>query len=585
MADEGEVRIYVERGRWPDPPPKGMEFSWEEVRRHLIGRLQCSDVSRFLPYDADEIDEGEHGFSLLFNGGRGDLNAGIDPYNLDVCCMWEAVWFVPERFRSLTAHQDVQGEVVYGGPMEGRSHEEVLGLLFEVVCIFAGAEGIFHDETLPEWRWREHDFSEFRDCRYDVYVRNAHTGPYRRPLANITFHVNCDASEADWAGVWVNPGASSSTDTSVVHEGTNVRLRHPSPPLDPQMAAWKAGKGPWQKRARDELYWRLVDSDASRLLSYEFDLGEGDPRLHLLLNGHDGDFRVEFGSGVARVCIMGECLWVPFFGAVPQNAGGDVVWEGASGEAPEALFELVRALAGAEAVSHEVRRGRRYDVYIRNDLSGPRVTEVGNVILHVNSDVGHGRAPQPPKPPAGLGRRGLPLSRGEVVWLMERLQRSDISRFLTYDLLEEGDLRSLLLNGRLGDFRVRLSPDAVEVHVMGVRVLLASGGPCGDVARRTARGTAVYGGDADGMAHEEIIDFLYRLVCALAGATGAFCEEGHPEESAPGPGPLCRRYDVYVRNAHAVPHTRTFANITLHVNCDATGVDWVRMCSMEADGG
>ena len=180
MADESEVRIYVERGRWPDPPPKGMEFSWEEVRRHLIGRLQCSDVSRFLSYDADEIDEGEHGFSLLFNGGRGDFNAGIDPYNLDVCCMWEAVWFVPERFRSLTAHQDVQGEVVYGGPMEGRSHEEVLGLLFEVVCIFAGAEGIFHDETLPEWRWREHDFSEFRDCRYDVYVRNAHTGPYRR---------------------------------------------------------------------------------------------------------------------------------------------------------------------------------------------------------------------------------------------------------------------------------------------------------------------------------------------------------------------------------------------------------------------
>ena len=416
-------------------------------------------------------------------------------------------------------------------------------------------------------------------------MRNAHTGPYRRTLANITFHVNCDASEADWAGVWVNPDASSSTDTSVVHEGTNVRLRHPSPPLDPQMAAWKAGKGPWQKRARDELYWRLVDSDASRLLSYEFDLGEGDPRLHLLLNGHDGDFRVEFGSGVARVCIMGECLWVPFFGAVPQNAGGDVLWEGASGEAPEALFELVRALAGAEAVSHEVRRGRRYDVYIRNDLSGPRVTEVGNVILHVNSDAGHGRAPQPPKPPAGLGRRGLPLSRGEVVWLMERLQRSDVSRFLTYDLLEEGDLRSLLLNGRLGDFRVRLSPDAVEVHVMGVRVLLASGGPCGDVARRTARGTAAYGGDADGMAHEEIIDFLYGLVCALAGATGAFCEEGHPEESAPGPGPLCRRYDVYVRNAHAVPHTRTFANITLHVNCDATGVDWVRMCSMEEDGG
>ena len=198
--------------------------------------------------------------------------------------------------------------------------------------------------------------------------------------------MNCDASEADWAGVWVDPDASSSTDTSVVHEGTNVRLRHPSPPLDPQMAAWKAWKGPWQKRARDELYWRLVDSDASRLLSYEFGLGEGDPRLHLLLNGHDGDFRVEFGSGVARVCIMGESLWVPFFGAVPQDAEGDVVWEGTPEEAPEALFGLVRALAGAEVVSHEARRGRRYDVYVRNEHAGPCTKILANISLYVNCD-------------------------------------------------------------------------------------------------------------------------------------------------------------------------------------------------------
>ena len=105
MADECEVRIYVERGRWPDPPPKGMEFSWEEVRRHLIGRQAPVQRRLALPLLRCRRDRwGEHGFSLLFNGGRGDFNAGIDPYNLDVCCMWEAVWFVPERFRSLTAH-------------------------------------------------------------------------------------------------------------------------------------------------------------------------------------------------------------------------------------------------------------------------------------------------------------------------------------------------------------------------------------------------------------------------------------------------------------------------------------------------
>lgn len=77
MADEGEVRIYVERGRWPDPPPKGMEFSWEEVRRHLIGRLQCSDVSRFLSYDADEIDEGGSTASACFSTGDGETSTQV----------------------------------------------------------------------------------------------------------------------------------------------------------------------------------------------------------------------------------------------------------------------------------------------------------------------------------------------------------------------------------------------------------------------------------------------------------------------------------------------------------------------------
>ena len=386
---------------------RGLGFSREEAA-WLMGRLQRSDVSRFLSYRLH--DERNDDYSLYLNGWVGGFYAHLDARSCEVCCLGECVHLADEDYRVGISCDTAWEEVVYAGPISGRTHEEILDLAFEVVRVFAGATDAFHEETRPAWKWRESDFGDFGDCIYDVYVRNAHTGPYRRTLANITFHVNCDASEADWAGVWVDPDASSSTDTSVVHEGTNVRLRHPSPPLDPQMAVWKAGKGPWQKRARDELYWRLVDSDASRLLSYEFDLGEGDPRPHLLLNGHDGDFRVEFGSGVARVCIMGECLWVPFFGAVPQNAGGDVVWEGASGEAPEALFELVRALAGAEAVSHEVRRGRRYDVYIRNDLSGPRVTEVGNVILHVNSDAGHGRSRLSPRPASGAG--GCPFRAG-----------------------------------------------------------------------------------------------------------------------------------------------------------------------------
>ena len=50
------------------------------------------------------------------------------------------------------AHQDLQEEIVYGGPIEGKTPAEVLDLIYEMVCILAEAREVFHDETdAPEF--------------------------------------------------------------------------------------------------------------------------------------------------------------------------------------------------------------------------------------------------------------------------------------------------------------------------------------------------------------------------------------------------------------------------------------------------
>lgn len=51
--------------------------------------------------------------------------------------------------------------------------------------------------------------------------------------------------------------------------------------------------------------------------------------------------------------------------------------------------------------------------------------------------------------PVGLVERGDDFTRAEVDWFMRRLQRSQVSRFLTYDLQEESD----------GGFCLNLNPD------------------------------------------------------------------------------------------------------------------------------
>ena len=64
----------------------------------------------------------------------------------------------------------------------------------------AGATGVFHDEARRPGGWDDLAGDPFSGRSYDVYVRNAHTGPYLLALDNITLHVNRDAEPADWEG-------------------------------------------------------------------------------------------------------------------------------------------------------------------------------------------------------------------------------------------------------------------------------------------------------------------------------------------------------------------------------------------------
>lgn len=176
----------------------GMGLTYIEVYYHLMKRLQCSDVSRFFSYYFEQ--DGKHEFCLHLNGKNGDFWVGVSPDVAKICFMHECFWFATEGYRGNLAHQDVQDEVVYGGPIESATHAEVLDLLYETVRVLAGATGVFHDEVYDEERYRARalDFSYFEDCSYDVYVRNAHSRPYVKRLGNIAFHVNRDAAPEDW---------------------------------------------------------------------------------------------------------------------------------------------------------------------------------------------------------------------------------------------------------------------------------------------------------------------------------------------------------------------------------------------------
>ena len=175
------------------PPSYGIDLSSKEFI-FFKKRLECSDFSHFLTFSSERgIGRGRPGVpSSYLNGLDGDFWLSIASPFSQVHCRDELVWFVTESFRDRLTYQDLRGGIVYGGAIESVTSSEVAALLFETVRSFAGATDVYHTETVAEKRAHARDLNPFDDFRYDVYVRNAHSEPYTKTLANVTFHVNCD---------------------------------------------------------------------------------------------------------------------------------------------------------------------------------------------------------------------------------------------------------------------------------------------------------------------------------------------------------------------------------------------------------
>lgn len=175
------------------PPSYGIDLSSKEFI-FFKKRLECSDFSHFLTFSSERgIGRGRPGVpSSYLNGLDGDFWLSIASPFSQVHCRDELVWFVTESFRDRLTYQDLRGGIVYGGAIESVTSSEVAALLFETVRSFAGATDVYHTETVAEKRAHARDLNPFDDFRYDVYVRNTHSKPYTKTLANVTFHVNCD---------------------------------------------------------------------------------------------------------------------------------------------------------------------------------------------------------------------------------------------------------------------------------------------------------------------------------------------------------------------------------------------------------
>lgn len=285
------------------------------------------------------VGEGSRSLCLYLGGRDSGFRVEIGPGASRVCFMGERVWLVGDGRHDSLAREGLRGDVVCV------ASERATELLSEALCAFAGARGVFHVEA---------DGPMGPGGRpYDVYVRNACLAPYRRTIANVTFHVNCDATKEDWAA----------------HAG---------------VAAGPTGQGMGSSRADAEwLARRLQQSDAAPFLTPYISGGEGGRSPCLHLNGRDGDFWVSLGPHVSKVCRMGECVWFvaeSFRGELPcQDCRGGVIYGARSRAGPA---RSCSALSATWPVPSLARRGS-FTTSWSSAAAGPsRPTSTGRAAAH-----------------------------------------------------------------------------------------------------------------------------------------------------------------------------------------------------------
>ena len=163
-----------------------------------------------------------------------------------------------------------------------------------------------------------------------------------------------------------------------------------------------------------------------------------------------------------------------------------------------------------------------------------------------------------------------------VYGLVRRLQRSEVSRFLSFELdprdeADRSDAITLYLNGREGDFRVCVSSSLGWVSLKGERIWFVMDEHRDGLSYQDLQDDIVYGGALGEGAYGEMLDLLFEAACVLASATDVFHDEVADEQRlrAPDLNPFddCS-YDAYVRNEHAGPCTKILANIIFYLNCD-----------------
>ena len=512
-------------------------FDRETIKSTMSGPLMEGKVYDSLYFLKTEPDKIEFGLNpLMCNKAVAIIESDriciryLKDMHIDIC-------MYPDEKKESAVCDKEAGIIEISQTVSRKSPKETFKTVYDLLSILEMSESVSYEISKEK---REGMF-----C-YDIYVKQKHTYVfYEKTIANLRFHMNCDRN-----------GVPNSEVTRY-------------------------------KKIKVEVYNQLmgrVGRSLRKLGTRQLCLErkETDDGYLLRLNGPNGDFYITASCTAdfcEKVCIHCRGEKFSFYSSdkrkslKKKEAEEETVFslllsEDNESEIRETIESVTMILSKATHMVHirsveaegKACPSFRHDYYIKQEEEQKSIESFGNVTFHINSDcdefwkLSESKETKTEKTDDGKEKNN-PYNYGTIrAGLIEPLQMSSISKYLTYEYVEKEEVNELYLNGRFGDFFVTAGKEKVSVCFKDQCFTLRNRE--GKLTEEEKDSEIRISENLKEKAPDEVMHLMFEIIRLAAGASTVACIKAMNEDL----------YNVYMEKDNSERYIKKLENVIFHVN-------------------
>ena len=164
-----------------------MDFTNDEIKRFLVGKIKERTDVRYIINDEYVNEDCKEDFEYVtFDGTKQEFYVSFTKSQTSLFFHNQEIVFIDDEEKKYYTSSDVDDCIVYEGRLRGKSHEQILELIFKFIDLLIGATNfrIIEEKTISKTIY------SYPKKVYFIYIDNIYCKSGRYEFENIIVNVN-----------------------------------------------------------------------------------------------------------------------------------------------------------------------------------------------------------------------------------------------------------------------------------------------------------------------------------------------------------------------------------------------------------